>query len=55
MDPFELHMENLTGCNDDGFDANELEPEATGMDRMHLALQSAWEALQHTNAGEVKG
>lgn len=33
--------------------AYELEPEAIVMDRMQAELQASWEALRHTNAGEV--
>lgn len=35
------------------FDAYELEPEDVVLDRLHLELKASWEALRHTNAGEV--
>lgn len=59
-DPLMDHLEMMSGMLDRHhnqpaayFDAYELKPEDVVLDRLHLELKASWEALRHTNAGEV--
>lgn len=53
MDAHTMYLDNLGGCNDDGY-FEEPEPEAEVLNRLDAALAEAWEMLRHTNAGQIK-
>ena len=44
-----MHMENLCGCNDEGFD-DEPEPD----DQLHLALAAAYSQLNVTTVDQIR-